>query len=223
MFRSKVRALIIPQYEHGRLAGTLASLWGNEDFARPAIDFTSFIKGVTLHDWHYGVVDDLAIGGVSEVEWLDMVRKGIEYWFDDPITDIVAKLHLRRLVSGRNLPEADTLLNLVELRIIERLPSTSFSREQFEWADTITRYCDNLAFDFSFEKPVEKSSAVYARANSRKETPITYAIKPGGEIVVEPWPFSVEAFSGIIIGYHQAGYPETLTPEIVPFRVYNHA
>ncbi len=32
MFRSKVHQMVIPQYEHGRLAGTFASLWGNQDF-----------------------------------------------------------------------------------------------------------------------------------------------------------------------------------------------
>ena len=32
MVKSKVRRMVIPQYEHGRLAGTFAWLWGNHDF-----------------------------------------------------------------------------------------------------------------------------------------------------------------------------------------------
>lgn len=67
MFKSKIRSIIIPQYEHGRLAGTVASLWGNDDFARPVIDFASFVQGVALHDWHYGPIDNLPIGEAAVV------------------------------------------------------------------------------------------------------------------------------------------------------------
>ena len=100
MFKSKVRPIVISQYEHGRLAGTLAAMWGNDDFDKPVIDFTSFVWGVTLHDWHYGVVDNVPIGEANEADWLAMVRKGVDHWFDDPITDIVTKLHMRRLLAG---------------------------------------------------------------------------------------------------------------------------
>ena len=144
MFKSKVRPIIIPQYEHGRLAGTLAAMWGNNDFDRPVIDFESFVRGVALHDWHYGVIDNSPIGEANEADWLAMVRKGVEYWFDDPMADIVAKLHLKRLLSGRNTSETEILINRIELRITERLPQTRFSRQQFEWADIITCFCDQL-------------------------------------------------------------------------------
>jgi hypothetical protein len=218
VFRSKVRSIIIPQYEHGRLAGTFASVWGNKDFERPVIDFASFVQGVALHDWHYGIIDNVAIGEAAEADWLEMVRSGANYWFNDPITDIVAKLHLKRLLNGRDLPGIDELVNLIEFRIAERLSQTRFSRKQFEWADRITEYCDQLAFDFSFEEPVKASRAVFAKENSDEEIPITYEIKPGGEIMVDPWPFSVDEFHGIITGYYQTGYPEMLTPEIIQFR-----
>jgi hypothetical protein len=45
----------------------------------------------------------------------------------------------------------------------------------------------------------------------------------GGWVEVGPWPFSVDAISGIIIGYQQAGYPEELTPEVVPFQICRRA
>ena len=31
MFKSKQRPIVIPQWEHQKLAGTLALLWGNAD------------------------------------------------------------------------------------------------------------------------------------------------------------------------------------------------
>ena len=53
MFKSKLRPITIPQAEHGKLAGTLALLWGNAQIERPAIDFASFVMGVGLHDRGY--------------------------------------------------------------------------------------------------------------------------------------------------------------------------
>ena len=50
MFKSKVRPINIPQYEHGRLAGIFALLWGNEAFDRPEFNFDSFVQGVALHE-----------------------------------------------------------------------------------------------------------------------------------------------------------------------------
>ena len=61
MFKSKQRAIVITQHEHGRLAGMLAANWGNARFAKPSINFDSFVKGVTFHDRGYGPG---SIGGV---------------------------------------------------------------------------------------------------------------------------------------------------------------
>ncbi|MDX1474119.1 MAG: DUF3891 family protein [Reinekea sp.] len=217
MFKSEARPINIPQYEHGRLAGIFALLWGNENFDKPAIDFASFVQGVALHDWHYGPVDNLPIREASEGEWLTMVRKGVEQWFANPTTDIVTKLHLKRLLSGRESPEISELVSQLELRLAERLPQTSFTREHFEWADRITAFCDDLAFDFSFEKPVEETLLLPTKIHSSEETPITYIIRPNGEIWVVPWPFSQPSFSGIIVGYERPGYPEKLKPKVIPY------
>jgi len=217
VFKSKIRPIIIPQFEHGRLAGTFASQWGNQDFKRPVIDFDSFVEGVTFHDWHYGVIDNLAIGGSTEEAWLELVRKGVDYWFEDPVTDIVVKLHIRRLLSSQDTPERNALIERIEERIVVRLPHTPFSREQFEWADRITKFCDQMAFDFSFESSMKAALVVFADEQANKEINITYEIKPQGQIEISPWPFSVEAFRGFIIGYNQQGYPDTLKPEMIHF------
>jgi len=63
MFTSKQRPIVIPQWEHQKLAGTLALLWGNADFERPPVPFESFLTGIGLHDRAYGPLDNLPIGG----------------------------------------------------------------------------------------------------------------------------------------------------------------
>jgi hypothetical protein len=217
MFKSKSRSVNIPQYEHSRLAGLFALAWGNNAFDRPAIDFAAFVQGVALHDWHYGVIDNLPIGEAGEAEWLAMVRRGVAYWLDDPVSDIVAKLHLKRLLSNRESAAVAALVSQIDLRVTERLPQTGLSRSQFEWADKITRFCDDLAFAFSFEQPVTATHTLYADVNSRTETAVSFALKAGGEITVEPWPFGAPSLSGIITGFERSGYPDRLEPVVIPY------
>jgi hypothetical protein len=218
MFKSKVRPINVPHYEHSRLAGVFASLWGNKDYDKPVIDNAAFVQGVALHDWHYGTIDNLSLGEASEADWLEVVHKGIEHWYSDPTTDIVIKLHIRRLLSGTKSPEVERLVNLIDSRISVRLPQTSYTREQLEWADKITQFCDYLAFDFSFEAPVTKIRSLYSQVNSNEETQVTYRIRQNGEIKVKPWLFSLPYFSGIIFGYERSGYPDRLQPIVIPYR-----
>ena len=102
--------MIIPQYEHGRLAGMLAHHWGNARFERPLLNFASFVQGVALHDWHYPWNDNLPIIGAEEADWLAMTRRGMVLRLADPISDIVAKLHLRRLLSYVPSPERAAMM-----------------------------------------------------------------------------------------------------------------
>jgi hypothetical protein len=210
MFHSKTRSIIIPQYEHGRLAGILAQHWGNEQFGRPVLNFASFVQGVALHDWHYGFGDNLPIQGANEADWLAMTRRGLELRFDDPITDIVAKLHLRRLLSSAESPERQAMMAQLDDYVDGRLPETGFGRAEFEWADGITRFCDMAAFDFAFEVPCERTVTVGNRVNGPKETAVAYQIKANGDVIIDPWPFAVPFISGSIMGFQTEGYPEKL-------------
>jgi hypothetical protein len=220
MFKSKTRSIIIPQSEHGRLAGMLALLWGNADFDRPALDFAAFVDGVILHDWNYGLIDTLPIMEAGEEEWLAMARRGVEHTFENPITDIVVKLHLKRLLKSHDYPERQKLVRVIDGQVAARLPQTGFTLADFEWADKITRFCDMVAFDFSFEQPTTATIDLYARCDVDQMIPVTYEIKPDSKIHVDPWPFSVPCYSDFIFGYQRAGYPDNLCPVIIKFQLF---
>ncbi len=220
MFKSKTRSIIIPQSEHGRLSGMLASLWGNGAFDRPALDFAAFVDGVILHDWNYGLVDTLPIMEAGESEWLAMARRGVEHTFENPITDIVVKLHLKRLLNSHDYPERQKLARVIDAHVASRLSQTGLILADFEWADKITRFCDMVAFDFSFEQPTTETIDLYARHDTDQMTPVTYEIKPSGEIQIDPWPFSVPCYSGFIFGYQREGYPDKLCPTIIEFHLF---
>jgi hypothetical protein len=90
---------------------------------------------------------------------------------------------------------------------------------EFDWADKITRFCDNVAFHFSFEVERELSANVGMRVNDKRETAVTYHIQPHGQIIIDPWPFAVPTISGMILGYQAEGYPDVLLPVVVPFQI----
>ena len=75
MFKSKRRPIVTPQSEHLKLVGTLAMLWGNDDFDSPPVDRASMIAGMGLHDRGYGYLDNHPIGGMEDSEWFEIARR----------------------------------------------------------------------------------------------------------------------------------------------------
>jgi hypothetical protein len=218
MFKSKQRDIVITQFEHGRFAGILAANWGNEQFARPAIDFESFVKGVTFHDRGYGLIDNAPIDGVPLVEWLAIQKRGIDARYDDGVADIVALLHIRRLLNLDPTPERQALMALADERVEARLADVPNTRAQFTAADRITRFCDDLAFHFSFENIRGVTHEMQPQPEAETVT-LTSHIESDGVIRVNPWPFSVARFGGFLIAYEAAGYPDRLEPLLVNFLV----
>ncbi|HEX5692284.1 MAG TPA: DUF3891 family protein, partial [Roseiflexaceae bacterium] len=104
MFKSNQRSIAISQWEHQKLAGTLALLWGNAEFERPPIAFESFLTGIGLHDRAYGTLDNLPIGEIPEEEWLALTQRGFEMTWTDATADLIAKMHLQRLTSYGSAP-----------------------------------------------------------------------------------------------------------------------
>jgi hypothetical protein len=219
MFKSKTRPILYTQYEHGRLAGTLAALWGNKAFDRPALDFDAFVAGVTLHDWGYRVLDNVPIGESTEEAWLEVVRRGIDYRFAHPTTDIVVKLHIRRLLSWDSSPEREALIEAIDDQVNGRLPESGATLEAFQRADKITQLCDMISFDYCFEAPQERTYQVYKKPNAAETTRVSYRVQAGGEVVVDPWPFGVPAITGTILAFTRKNYPDELNPLVVGYTI----
>ncbi len=217
MFNSKLRPIVIPQYEHGRMAGELARHWGNNRFGRPNLEFDSFVSGVALHDWHYGFGDTLPILEAAEADWLAMARLGLDLRLHDATADLVAKLHLRRLLSYDPSPPRRAMMAEIDDYVAARLPKTGQKLADFERADSITHFCDNVAFHFAFEAHFEGAVKVDSQGSGMIE--INYRLQPQGKVAVDPWPFSVPLISGIILGFQAEGYPQRLEPVIVPYRL----
>lgn len=219
MFKSKTRSIVLPQSEHARLAGLLAYQWGNTNFDRPAIDFTSFVKGVAEHDRGYDVLDNAPIDGVSLKTWLAIQRKSLLRVCDDMITNVVCWMHVRRLLALASSPERDELRQMADDMIDETVTQLGLDCDIFVWADSITNFCDTIAFHYGFDTPKQRSMDICYKAGSMERISVQYWLKAHGLIQVDPWPFKVDSFSGFIMAYQAEGYPDRLESVLLPFTV----
>src|SRR6266852_4184074 len=142
MFKSKVDTKIIPQAEHQRLAGTIATLWGNNQFDFPHLPYESYVKGVLFHDRGYGYFDDVSIGEVEYDVWESILRKGLYDSYGDSVTDVVACLHIKRLVQRSSKRTNDILLHEAEEIINKYIIDNNLDFDELLWADKITDLCD---------------------------------------------------------------------------------
>jgi hypothetical protein len=202
MFRSRRRPLIFTQADHARLAATIALNWHEP----PPLPFESFVRGVADHDRGYGEHDDAEIGTVDNSRWVEIQLAGFRPRGEDAVVDLVAALHIRRLLAppGDDL-EAAALAELDDL-LPALLAAAGVTPETAEQADAVTNVCDRIAFQFPFEQP--------ATGDVRG---ISYRLDGRGAIELDPWPLGVPSLRGLVPAFEAAGYPERLVPVVVPF------
>jgi hypothetical protein len=198
-FHSRRRRIVFPQADHARFAAVFALAWAEP----PELPFASFVRGVADHDRGYGEHDDYDIDTVDDATWVEIQRRGFAPRGEDAVVDLVAAMHVRRLLSHNDpvaTADADTVIESL-------LPLAGVTREQADAADAITNICDVISFQFCFEAPSEREVR-------------GYRVVTDGEagIGVDPWPFRVPELVGLVTAFELDGYPERLVPVVVPFR-----
>jgi len=217
MFRSKTRNLIFPQSEHLRLSGALALHWGNDDFERPALPFDSFVMGAALHDWGHGFFDTNEIGAMDEPARVRSMTNLVHARLADRVAETVMLYHVKRLMGEQVVYEE--LRPILGQRIDDNLNELGLASLPFEQADRITNLTDMISFDFGFDRPIQRSIAVYAKLTDVEQTPVAYEIDDGGRIRLDPWPLRVDSLAGYVLAYDASGYPDVRVPLVVPYEV----
>jgi hypothetical protein len=216
MFKSKRRPIVRPQSEHLKLVGTLAMLWGNEDFDFPPIERMSMIAGMGTHDRGYGYLDDHPIGAMEDSEWFPIARRTFYMPCSDVVADTIVKYHFRRLASHDDSAGRKALTEEFSKGIDEHLKKHNLSRTLYDRIDRITNLCDSLSFGFCFDVPASGKVSIFPRNSDDREVAVEYHVEDS-LISANPWPFSVERYEGYLVAYKSDGYPETLDPVILHF------
>ena len=216
MFKSKRRPIVTPQSEHLKLVGTLAMLWGNDEFDTPPIDRVSMIAGMGLHDRGYGYLDNHSIGGMDDAEWFPIARRTFYMPCSDVVADTIVKYHFRRLASHDESAGRKALTAEFSTALDEHLEVHNLSKKLFDRIDRITDLCDSLSFKFCFDVPASGEISMFPRNGEDKEVAVKYHVEEG-IINVNPWPFSVDSYQGYLVAYKLDGYPKALDPVILTY------
>lgn len=217
MFKHKLSGLVIPQYEHLRLAGAIALLWGNEEFDRPMLDSGSFIKGIALHDFGYGDFDEYTIYDMDNEKRLESLEKLVNQELYDPTANIIAQYHVLRLLGDE--PERAELRQKCLEKINMNFQSVTYSKEAFEQVDQITDFCDSVSFYFCLGEPISSTVSICKRNGDTDKTEIQYTIDEQNCITISPWPLSIKSYKGYIVAYEQDKYPKLLNPKIIIYNI----
>ena len=216
MFKSKRRPIVTPQSEHLKLVGTLAMLWGNDEFDTPPIDRVSMIAGMGLHDRGYGYLDNHSIGGMDDAEWFPIARRTFYMPCSDVVADTIVKYHFRRLASHDESAGRKALTAEFSTALDEHLEVHNLSKKLFDRIDRITDLCDSLSFKFCFDVPASGEISMFPRNGEDKEVAVKYHVEEG-VININPWPFSVDSYQGYLVAYKLDGYPKALDPVILTY------
>ncbi|MCB0323910.1 MAG: DUF3891 family protein [Bdellovibrionales bacterium] len=217
MFLSKQRPIVTPQREHARLAGILASYWGNEEFEAPPIPFERFVTGVTVHDRGYEPFDTAAIPDSDDQRWLHHQRQSVEEKSGDAVVDLIVALHVRRLLQHRPTAARLAYARSIEPQIAAAAATLGLGETALQWCDSITHFCDSVAFDFCFEVP--RSSTVTVYQSAIRQCELHYSILDHGRISVSPWPFKSTSIAATITAYALDGYPNQRSPTLLEVSV----
>jgi hypothetical protein len=210
------RSTIVPQKEHSRLSATIASFWGNKNFKAPNIPTESFIKGIMFHDRGFGVYDTDNLMKLSKAARDRTLSEGIRKTTDDPAADIITLRHICCILKMYSKNETGKLLAICEKAISLKMKKVKIQEKEFDFAEDITNFVDDISFDFSQGKSSSWSAMIKANSNSKNKTKFTCTIK-GDKIRIRPWPLSIDHYTGSIVGYSKKGYPKKLNPKIIQF------
>lgn len=205
VFRSRTRDLIFPQAEHGRLSAVFAANWGNAQFSHPAVDRDSFVRGVLLHDRAYGAADDVEMGATTREVWTQVHERDLELNTEDPICDLVSAMHVRRLITPDDHPDAIALGERLDARIQNLTTQTGIEGAVLRHADSITELCDSIAYDACFQSEMKDTVSTYVAAGS-DSVAVSYRVRIDGTILVTPWPFAADRIETYIVGYAPEDY-----------------
>jgi len=212
VFRSSRRPVVFTQAVHARFAASIAAAWGNERFALPPLDPDGFVRGVALHDRGYGELDTDGIGEVSEERWVDIQRRSFQPRRGDPVADLVAGLHVHRLVSTPRGPVRAAAPEM-EAILPELYAAAGVDEAVARAADSITDFCDRVSFDVCLEEPSNWTWPVLPAVDA---APVEVALSFDGFglVTLAPWPLGVAQLRCVLVGYEADGYPDRLEPVV---------
>ncbi len=100
-----------------------------------------------------GEHDVAEIGAVDDAHWVEIQRAGFRPRGESAVVDLVAALHIRRLLSPPENELEAAALDELEGLLPALVSLAGVGRDDADAADAVTNVCDRIAFAFPFEEP----------------------------------------------------------------------
>ena len=134
------------------------------------------------------------------------------------MVDLVAGLHVHRLVSRGRRAEDDALVAAMEETLLALRTAGGVGEAEARAADSITDLCDRVAFDVCFEERSAWARPVPPRV-SAPPVEVAFAFDGSGCVTLDPWPLGVPWLRAVLVGFAAEGYPDSPEPVIEPILI----
>ena len=208
MFKHK-SGLFIPQSEHLRISGSIALLYGNKEFEKP-FNYEVWLQSIAVHDKIFGISDTDLLGEISSLKREEQVNNWINSEYNSIEEKLIILFHVRRILKDNNLQ----LSNLIDKEIEEISKNNNLDLEKYQKIDSITDLCDLASFLFCFGD--DKTTSLNVFKNEKETIKVEIQIQDE-QIILDPWPLSVEKYEGYILGYKTKEDLKNFNPQIIKY------
>lgn len=208
MFRHK-NGLLIPQSEHLRISGSIALLYGNKEFEKP-FNYEVWLQSIAVHDKIFGICDTYLLSEISSLKREEQVNNWINSEYNSVEEKLIILFHVRRILKDNNLQVS----KLVDKEIKEISKNNNLELEKYQKIDSITDLCDLASFLFCFGD--RKTTSLNVFKNEKETIKVEIQIQDE-QIILDPWPLSVEKYEGYILGYKTKEDLKNFNPQIIKY------
>ncbi len=200
--------LIVTQWEHSRLSGTIASFLG----AASGVSNPPLCGAIALHDWpHFpgtGVADVIEIGHKSIAQQQALLSRLSQPLPLGALTELIVRLHWQRLSQD----DAELQDAIDEQRIDSLRQQLGLSLAQMKRIDQWTDLCDMFAFYLSRGDSAEGNCEL-ADPQDQVAWDLSWTVTPTHlDIRGLPLPADCEVS---LLAFDADGYPGVLQPSFV--------
>lgn len=214
MFKRNNQNLVIPQFEHTRLAATIASHFDFSNFSISEKTIKNIILASSFHDRASFEKDDIDINEMNKAQRKELVDQYMEVQYENYELELFVMMHHSRLLDE---PGYLKMKSRFDERINEIILKNNLDRELYYNLDTLVGFFDHLSFDFCYQ---ENGGHTYEVFDGKAIKTVNYLITDNS-IEIHDLKLKLSKFETFIFAYKLSTYPEKLEPSIILLDVIN--
>lgn len=214
MFKRKKQDIVIPQFEHTRLAATIANHFDFSNFSISETTIKNIILAASFHDRALYDNDSIDINEMTKKQRREIVDKYMQSQYENYELELFVMMHHSRLL---NWPGYLKMKWRFDERIQEIVEKHGLDLKFYKKLDTLIGFFDHVSFDFCYQ---ELGKHKYKIFDGQKTKTVKYII---GENSIEFFDIKCKSskLQTFIFAYKLSTYPKKLEPSVLLLDVLN--